>query len=124
MPQIRTRRTMAVALAMAIVLVSVELPTLAGDDGAVRGRVFAEDGVTRLEAADILADRLNDSRCVCSRDRVAGPAQPASHQAKDVRNARDHVPDVRMHGGRVYPEEHLVVLRLGLRDFRVSQVIW
>lgn len=57
MSQNRTRRNLAVALAMTIVLVSVELPTLAADDGAVRGRVFAEDGVTPRDGVIV---RLED----------------------------------------------------------------
>lgn len=46
MPMNRTRRITAVALAVAVLLVTVELPVLAADDAPVRGRVFAEDGIT------------------------------------------------------------------------------
>ncbi len=64
--------------------------------------------VAGLEPGDCRTDRLDTPREVPAPDADLRFAEP-DHEAREVRQSRHQVPDVRAATGRVHPDEHVVV---------------
>ena len=93
-------------------------------EGAAVAPLVALDGLTehlvsRAEPGHRLAHGLDRARHVGAGNRVSGSAQAGAHESQDVRNAVQHVPDVRMHRRRAHAHDYRAgpgLRRIDLRE--------
>lgn len=78
---------------------------------------LAEYLVTGHEPSDLLTDRLNEPRQVCSWNWVLWFQQPRPHQMQDVGLAGHDMLHIWMDRSRANSEEHLVIPDHRLVDF-------
>ena len=77
---------------------------------------LAEDLITRLKPRHVLANRLNVSCLIRSRNTVLWFEEPSPHEAQDIWQAFHDVPDIWMDGSGMNSYQHLIIIDHRLVD--------